>query len=332
MVRRALLALAALIVLALAPLRSDGSFRSGVESFQRGDVLDAARAFEQVLEAEPGHHAARLAAAQAYHALFERVGLYYREAVESYETVIASLDGATPPSHPRQMARVLVGQLLIRGGEHRRALEHLRAFLEVRPDYYAKEEVWNGIGVAHYYLNEYAEAVNAFEAALTANPSHSPARFNLRSVFTRLSLFDVAMANRRIKRLDLALRDLDHLLTLAPRYLPARLQKAILLRESGAGAEAEAEARRALALGSEPKVSFGLRELLGDLLAEGGRPEEALAQYRKCLQIFPGYVQVVEKMDALERAQRPSDGHQPGPAATPAVPAAPAVPVTEFPL
>jgi tetratricopeptide (TPR) repeat protein len=241
--------------------------------------------------------------AQAYHGLFERSGLLYDDAVEAYEVVVETLDEGVSPSSPRQLAPMLLGQLLVSGGEYRRALGPLRAFVEVQPDYYAREEVWNTIGVAHYYLDEYEEAVRAFEQALDADPSYSAARFNLRSVFTRLLLFDVAMANRRIGRLDLALGKLDSLLNLAPRYLSAHLQKALILRELERTDEAEAAARHALTLGSSRKVFFELRELLGDILAARGRTGEALTEYRKCLRIFPGYVQVVEKIDTLEKGQ-----------------------------
>jgi len=122
----------------------------------------------------------------------------------------------------------------------------------------------------------------------------------------------------------------------APRYGPAHLQKALVLRELGRLAEGEAAAHLALALGPEPKVAFGLREFLGDVLAARGRGEEALAQYRRCLQIFPGYVQVVEKMDLVERglaageAAKPAGDGPPGGAATPGP--TPALPVAEFPL
>jgi tetratricopeptide (TPR) repeat protein len=232
----------------------------------------------------------------------------------------------------RRPALLFLGQLLIHGGEYREALEHLEDFLALEPDYYAREAVWNSLGVAYYYLNEYEEAVQAFQAALKADPSNGPARFNLRSVFTRLSVFDQAMANRRIGRLDLALEDLDHLLVLAPRFGPAHLQKALLLRDLKRHAEAEAEIARALTYEPGPKVSFGLHDLLGDIRAARGDTEAALAEYRQCLRIFPGYVQVVEKIEVLEKNTEetlaPADPKSPEPAPAPAI----QTPLTEFPM
>jgi tetratricopeptide (TPR) repeat protein len=279
------------------------TYESGVTAFRDGDLVAAARSFEEALAAQPDYMPARFALAQAYHVLFQRSGLLYDDAVTAYEAVVATLDEELSPSSPRQQALLLFGQLLVSGGEYRRAFAPLQAFLKIRPDYYAREEVWNTIGVAHYYLDEYTEAVSAFERALDADPAYAAARFNLRSVFTRLLLFDVAMANRRIGRLDLALSKFDRLLNLAPRYLLAHLQKALVLRELGRLDEAEVVARRALTLGSNRKVFFELRELLGDILAAHGRSGEAVTQYRRCLQIFPGYVQIVEKIDALEQGQ-----------------------------
>jgi tetratricopeptide (TPR) repeat protein len=302
-----------LLVLTLcSPAAADhdphAAYLEGVKAFRNGDLSSAASSLEEAVVARPEYIAARFALAQAYHGLFQNTGLMFDAAVEAYETVIETLDDDLPVSSPRHMARMMFGELLVLGGEYRRALGHLQTFLELRPDYYAREAVWNSIGVAHYYLDEYEEAVRAFEQALQAEPSYPAARFNLRSVFTRLSLYDMAMANRRIGRLDVALLHLEQLLELAPRYFSAHLQKAVILCDLKRDAEAEAVVRRALTLGSNPKASFELRELLGDLLGAQGRTAEALGQYRKCLQIFPGYLQIVEKIDALEGRPRDPGG------------------------
>ena len=297
------LAVALLLVLATPALPGTGREArcgAGIAAFKAGDLPQATRLLRQALEAGPGDVACRFALAQVYHAWFEQKGLFYEESVGAYERVIASLEEVESWS-PLQTARFLLGRLQVNGGEYREAAEHLRVFLETRPDYAAREAVWNTLGVAHYYMDEYEDAVRAFEQALKADPNFRPARFNLRSVFTRLSLFDVAMANRRAGHFDLALRTLDKLLAIAPRYGPAHLQRALVLRELGRGAEGEVAARRALALDLGPKVAFALRDFLGDALAGRGEVEEALAEYHRCLKIFPGYLQVVEKMDALEK-------------------------------
>ncbi|RMG93250.1 MAG: tetratricopeptide repeat protein [Candidatus Dadabacteria bacterium] len=302
-------------------------YAAGVEAFRRGDVVEAKDLLERAVAAAPDALAPRFALAQAYHALFEATGLFYGEARRTYEVVLQALGPDTPPDSPYQMARVFLGNLLVRGGEYDRAVDLLRSFLELRPDYWAREEVWNTLGVAHYYRNDFREAVRAFEAALKADPEFGPARFNLRSVFLRLSLFDIAMANRRAGRLELALGDLDRLLRLAPRFHEARLQKALILRELGRPAEALDEARRALSESPRPQVAFELHDLVGDILAEQGNREEALAAYRRCLRIFPGYLQVVEKIEKLEAPSAPGGA----PAKPPPAPTR-TTPVAEFPM
>lgn len=307
------------------------SYQRGASLFKAGDLTGALAALQESLEGDPSSPYTRFLLGQVCHKLFDKRGLLYEQAVENYTAVVEALDDSVPPSSPWQVARVSLAQLLIHGGEYPRAVAHLKEFLALQPDYADREEVWNSLGVAYYYLNEYEEAVRAFEQALKADPVFSPARFNLRSVFTRLSLFDLAVADRRIGRLDLALRDLANLLRVAPRYGPAHLQRAILLREMDRSAEAEAAARAALSMELGPKVVFGLRELLGDLAAARGAKDEALTLYRQCLQLFPGYIQVIEKMDALDAAQ-PSEPAAPGPEA-PSAPAPAATTSTgEFPL
>ncbi|WP_169709600.1 tetratricopeptide repeat protein [Deferrisoma camini] len=302
-------------------------YGTGVEAFRRGDLAGALEAFRSAARDAPDNLAVTFALAQTCQALFERTGLYYQEGRDAYDRVIRGLDPRTPPDSPFQMARLFLGTLLVRGGEYDRAVEVLQGFLEAKPDYWAREEVWNTLGVAHYYRNDYREAVRAFERALKVDPEFGPARFNLRSVFTRLSLFDIAMANRRAGRLSLALGDLDRLLRLAPRFHEARLQKALVLRDLDRPDEALAEARRALSGDPPPRVAFELNDLVGDLLAARGDRAGAVAAYRRCLRIFPGYVQVVEKIDRLERRE---GGEEPPAAAAP--PARTATPVAEFPM
>jgi len=304
--------------------------RSGLPALEAGDLVGATKVFQQGLAADPGSIYCGVLLAQVLQAWFEEKALFYAEAVNAYEEVIAALEDVESSS-PFQEARYRFGKLLVRGGEYHRALEQLRAFVGLQPDYVAAEEVWNVQGVAHYYLDEYEDAVAAFEQALAIEAGYRPARFNLRSVFTRLSLFDVAMANRRAGHFDLALKTFDQLLAVAPRYGPAHLQKALVLNELGRPQEAEATIAKALALNPDPKVMFGLRDLFGDTLAARGKGEEALEQYRKCLRIFPGYIQVVEKMEAVERVlAEPAEAPADGKAADPPVGAA--MPVSEFPL
>jgi tetratricopeptide (TPR) repeat protein len=326
------------LVLALSLVGAAGAsdpqdvVRRGTKALQAGDYLKAAEAFEEALRADPASPMHPFLLGQAYHGLFRRTGLFYREALDNYTKVVESLDEDSITADPRRPALLFLGQLLIHGGEYRAAIERLRGFLARQPGYYALEAVWNSLGVAYYYLNEYEDAVQSFQEALKADPSNGPARFNLRSVFTRLSVFDQAMANRRIGRLDLALEDLGRLLTLAPRYGPARLQTALLLRDLSRPAEAEAEIVRALSFEPGPKVAFGLRDLLGDIRAARGDAEAALAEYRQCLRIFPGYVQVVEKIDLLEKQAEPQAAPA-GPASSEEAPVhAAQTPLAEFPL
>lgn len=327
------------IALVLACAASAGArsdlCRAGVPALEAGDLVTATRAFQRGLAADPGSKYCLFLLAQACHAWFEHKALFYEEAVEAYEEVLGTLEDPELPG-PYQEARFLLGKILVSGGEYDRAAEHLKAFLRIQPAYDSLEEVWNTLGVAHYYLDQYEEAVRAFEKALETDADYGPARFNLRSVFTRLSLFDVAMANRRAGHFVPALKTFDQLLGVAPRYGPAHLQKALVLRELSRLEEGEAAAQLALALGPDPKVAFGLREFLGDVLAAQGRGEEALPQYRRCLQIFPGYVQVVEKMDAIEKGLEAGAAASPAGDALPGEPAAPApgpaLPVAEFPL
>ncbi len=326
-------ALVALLGLVPVGARAGGgaALERGRAAIRAGDAIGAVRAFAAAL-AEAPSPATHFLLAQAYHGAFLKTGLYYRETVEAYEAVVETLGDGVPPGSPRHLARLFLGQVLLRGGEGSRAAEQVRAFLAAHPGHYAREEAWNSLGVALYDENDYEGAVKAFEQALRGDPTHGPARFNLRSVFTRLSLFDQAMANRRAGRLDLTLTDLDQLLRLAPRFGPAHLQRGLVLTELGRVAEAEAQAGSGLDLVKDPRVRFALHDLRGDLRSRRGDEEGALEDYRRCLRIFPGYVQVADKIDGIEKRAAEAAA-PPDPGEGEAAPSAGVqTPVSQFPL
>lgn len=272
-----------------------------MKSFKEEYYLEAIDRFKSALSVDNTHVDSWFFLAKSYQAVFEEVGLYYEPAVNAYHEVIKYLDEKAPDWDSKQYARVLLAQLLIRGGQHREAIENLKYFLELQPDFELAEVVYNNLGVAYYYLDEYEQAASAFQEAVKINKNYASANFNLRSVFVRLSLFDRVMVSRRSGQLEAALKTLNILLELAPRYLMASLHKAMVLHELGRIEEAQAEISRVLTLRPNKKITFELRNLLGDILLKKGLNEDALAEYRKCLRLFPGFIQTVEKIDALEK-------------------------------
>lgn len=282
-------------------------YKKGAASAKDEYYLEAIDYFQKGLESSPGHLPSLFALAQSCHAVFEEVNLKYDCALNAYSQVINELENNNAPTWDSiQYSRVLFGQLLLLGGEYQKAIDQLKGFIDLKTDHHALDEVWNSIGVAHYYLDEYQEAVEAFNAALDLNPELSSAIFNVRSVFMRLSIYDKAIAERRDGRLEGSLTQLDHLLSLAPRYLTASLQKALILKELNRPEAAIEEARRALSLGPAPKIAFEFRNLAAEIYVETGNFEPALDEYRQCLKIFPGYMQVIDRINELENLTAPA--------------------------
>ncbi len=75
-----------------------------------------------------------------------------------------------------------------------------------------------------------------FQRALVIDPDYAEARFNLRSVFTRLAAYNEAVAISRVGELVLAMEKVQQLKEWAPRYLPGRRLEAKALEASWARA------------------------------------------------------------------------------------------------
>ncbi len=289
-------ALAAAVWLALGtvPAQADRKqaselYKKAMRAYRAGRIQQALEGFERAEDADPTYPYPPLALARIYHQLFEQDMTHYRDAALAYGRV-GLLLRITPPGPTERalyQAYYFQGLLLLKGGEYEKALRVLDRFLEVAPDFYAVERVHNARGVALYSLDRFDAAVAAFRKALEAEPDFAEARFNLRSVYTRLSTYNEAVALARSGQPEAALRRLARLREFAPRYLPGRRLEAQTLARLGRPAEAERVFREILATDPGDPLTYGVRLDLARMLAGRGQTVEALALLRENLDRFP---------------------------------------------
>lgn len=97
-----------------------------------------------------------------------------------------------------------------------------------------------------------------------------------------------------------ALRHFERALELNPRYIEAHIHRGILLNELGRSEEAEAAFRAAVAHGEGDSGAGGysrpvaaklanLHAQVGDAYAEAGSTPEAIDQYRRAVELGPGF-------------------------------------------
>ena len=181
------------------------------------------------------------------------------------------------------------GLLHLKGGNYDKALAALNKFLEIYPDFDDIAEVLNAIGIAHYYLDQYDRAVVDFKRALEADATFSEARFNLRSVFTRVTAYNEALVLYRAGEPRRAMRRLEGLRDIAPRYLPGRALEAKLLAEMGDPEEALLVYREILGFYPNHFKSYWLRIDMAHALIAQKRYTEAQTTLMENLARFPNF-------------------------------------------
>lgn len=269
--------------------QSSTLYKEGLRSYRAGQIDEALTTFRQAEDADPTYPFPTFALARIYQALFEQRVRHYVDAAQAYERLEILLRAIPPASSERALyeAYYFQGLLYLQGGDYPRAIEALQTFLRVRPDFYNLESVHNAIGIALYYLDQYDQAVAAFRRALAANADYAEARFNLRSVFTRLSVYNEAVAIARAGDLETALEKLRRLKEFAPHYLPGRHLEARLLAALGDDASSLAVYGEILAVDGDHPITYGVRLAMAKTLARRGEREPALRLLQDNLRRFP---------------------------------------------
>ncbi len=269
--------------------RARALYKQGIRAFRAGQWDRAMEWFRRSEEADPTYPYPVLAQARIFHELFNQEMTHYRDAADAYRrvTLLLEIDPPGAREHALYQAYYFQGLLLLKGGEYAGALQALDRFLEIHPDFYEEEAVHNARGIALYYMDQFDEAVAAFRKALEIDPDLAEARFNLRSVYTRLSTYNEALASARSGDLAGALARLARLREFAPRYLPGRRLEADLLARCGRTGDAERVYREILALAPASPVSYGVRLALARLLEARGDVGGALELLRQNVLQFP---------------------------------------------
>ncbi len=253
--------------------------RVGLRSYGAGDVGGAVARFRQALDSDPSNAFCLFGLARIRHEEYEAGMTAYGEAVGLYERLAGVLgDGLREGQDPALYQMYFhQGSLLMRGCDYERAERAFLTYLRLFPDAENAPEAVNAIGVANYYTGKFERAVARFREALEARPRYAAARFNLRSVFTRLSLYGEALALRRAGDLDGALEKLKTLLEFSPRFPAGRQLLANILFERGEADRALALCRRLLDEVEDASVRYALRTDAARMHLARGEREAAKA-------------------------------------------------------
>jgi tetratricopeptide (TPR) repeat protein len=262
------------------------------QALRAGRLTEAARLYQQVVDADPTH-------ADAWHML----GIAKVQsgdsagAAESIRWAIA-LRPANPAYHANlgnvlqetnlndaiaayRQALVLapnlaeihnnLGNALQRRGEIEQAIESYRQALSIRPVF---PEAHFNLGNALQKKQKWDQAIAAYHSALSLRPDYADAYLNL-----GIALLDKG-------DLDKAIEAYRHALRLRPDLAEGHANLARAMLRLSRHEEAISEFQRALAMrGDQSDVEHDL----GNALREAGRLDEAIAAYQRCLSRLPEY-------------------------------------------
>ncbi|MEW6378008.1 MAG: tetratricopeptide repeat protein [bacterium] len=266
---------------------------AGFSCYSKGQFIEAVKAFQQVLKANPKDISTHF-----------MLGLVYEKqqktdlALQEYQEAIR-LDPAYLDAH-RQLGTLFAAQ-----GELDRALAEFQEALRLNPDH---KEVLNLLGGVYLFRQQFDEARTEIQKALALDPNFADAHYNLGLLFSRTRAFDLAIAEfqtaLRIKpayqTISSELGDI-YLMTGKPAQAVTELQKAVQLQPDQVKPrihlgiayyslnqedQAIMEIEKALTLDpNNPEAFFHL----GVAYGQKGQTDKALDAYQKALKARPDY-------------------------------------------
>ena len=223
-------------------------------------------------------------------------------------------------------------------GDHEGAERAFRRGLELAPE---DAELHNALGWTLFQAARPREAVAEYRRALAIDPEHVKSHNNLALALVELGRLedaathfekslalepkpeihsDLGFIMARLGRSDEAFAQYEQALALDPDCPSAHFNMAVTYVQAGEFAKAEEHYRRALPRRPGAETSNGL----GYVLARQGRPDEAIAEFRKAIeadpQFTPAYTNLAQALAAQGRLEEAAEyyrralAQQPNPA------------------
>jgi tetratricopeptide (TPR) repeat protein len=184
-----------------------------------------------------------------------------------------------------------VGAALARAGRFKEAIPHYQKGLALNPQYHA---IHNNLGKALFASGRVDEAIREYEKGLEIYPDSSELHNNLGSALARNGQLDEATAH------------FERAVAINPEYAEAHLNLGFAMLSDGRQNEAAREFSRAVE--SDPRSAVA-HTYLGTTLYFGlGKVRDALAEWRKALQLDPDFALAISQMaHALAASPEASD-------------------------
>lgn len=266
----------------------------GDEYYNRGRMLEterkypeAAEAFEMAIREDPEHVLARyhLGLVSMKNILtFARAERMFLEVPK----VAMSLQ-RKPRNDIFFLTGIALGKLYIKSGKHDKAIQLLKSTLSSAPDGSPLDEAYNILGLAYYFERLYGEAIFEFRRAIKYNPNNNEAKFNLKTIRSRLEHYEAGKIYSRVGERKEAIEQYRKAIMLDPRFVEARHRLGLELLAEGNSNLALKELKRAESITSQYRKMFEIWYAQGLAFRSLGRNVEAMNMFQKTIEARPNF-------------------------------------------
>lgn len=280
---------------------SETYYVRGREAARAGHFDEAARAFEKAIAEHPGHGEAHY-----------QLGLVYARRITDYEKAereflavpdIAMKGGGRPRDDLIFRAGLGLGKLYVKSGRNDKAIQIVRSVVSSAPAGAALDEAFNTLALAYYYERLYDDAIFELRKAIKLNPASTNARFNLKTIRTRLEHFNAGKAYARSGDRAQAIAEYRTAIALDPRFIEARHRLGAELHAAGEHAEALKELRRAGSISPAYRKAHDIWFTEGQTLVALGRTDDAFRSFSRAVAAKPGYAAAYNEIGKIHLAK-----------------------------
>lgn len=188
------------------------------------------------------------------------------------------------------------GLALLRMGAYESAVTVLRKVRELDPTYKDIDKLYNYLGVAYYFLDDYEMAIKAFKRAIQENATYREANFNLKSVNMRLLYFNVGVTYGVTGNYRQAIEELNKAIEIDANFYNAHLELARVYIRMGMYGDAINELIRCEKINPNHRNIRKAYMNLGVAYYNRGNPRLAVEYLRKALSLQPDYEDAIKNL------------------------------------
>lgn len=269
---------------------ADGAYKEGMTSF-RGKLYNAARLqFEKALRYDPNCVELHYQLGLVYTYLIP----YQDLAIVEFKKVQELIPDQRSVAHINAVFNE--GLALLRMGAYEDAIVVLRKVKELDPTYKDIDKLYNYLGVAYYFLDNYEMAIKAFKRAIQENATYREANFNLKSVNMRLLYFNVGVTYGFMGNYRQAIEELNKAIEIDTNFYSAHLELARIYIRGGMYGDAINELIRCERINPNHRNIRKVYMNLGVAYYNRGNPKLAVEYLRKALRLQPDYEDAVKNL------------------------------------